>query len=251
MVTLDNLTVSYRQHPALHHISGQFAKGSLTSVVGPNGSGKTTLLKTILGLLPVDSGQLVVQAARSHIAYLPQLSEIDRNFPIRVGECVQLGFWGEAGAWSGLSSAQLKRSDLALQTVGLDDFAHRPISTLSAGQLQRVMFARLIVQDAQLILLDEPFNAVDSQTTVALLSLLQMWHIQQRTVIAVVHDDVQVRNVFPQTLLLAREVVAWGPTAQVMTQAHLHKTRTMAHAWDESAPLCSPNMAKTGKVTTW
>ncbi len=238
MVVLDNLTVSYRQHPALHHISGRFAQGSLTAVVGPNGSGKTTLLKTIMGLLPADGGQLVVAAQPSRVAYLPQLSEIDRNFPLRVAECVQLGCWATHGALGGLSAAQLARVQWALQTVGLDDFDQRPISTLSSGQLQRVLFARLLVQDAQLILLDEPFNAVDSKTTAALLSILQLWRTQQRTVIAVVHDDAQVRQYFPQTLLLAREVVAWGETEHVMTEPHLQQARTIAEAWNESAPLC-------------
>ena len=248
MVTLDNLTVSYRQHPALHHISGQFAPGSLTAVVGPNGSGKTTLLKSIMGLVPADGGQLTVAAQRARMAYLPQLPEIDRSFPLRVGECVQLGCWATVGAWGGLCSAQLARVQWALQAVGLSDFDHRPISTLSSGQLQRVLFARLLVQDAQLILLDEPFNAVDAQTTAALLGLLQLWHTQQRTVIAVVHDDAQVRQVFPQTLLLAREVVAWGPTAQVMTEPHLQRARAMAEAWDESALLCGGDLPNTRRV---
>lgn len=114
MVTIDNLTVSYRQHPALHHISGQFAPGSLTAVVGPNGSGKTTLLKSIMGLVPADGGQLTVATQRARVAYLPQLSEIDRSFPLRVGECVQLGCWATVGAWGGLCSAQLAHVQWAL-----------------------------------------------------------------------------------------------------------------------------------------
>ncbi len=248
MVAVDNLTVSYRQHPALHHISGHFAPGSLTAVVGPNGSGKTTLLKSIMGLLPLDGGHLTVAAPRARMAYLPQLSEIDRSFPLSVGECVQLGCWACAGAWGSLSSAQLARVQWALQTVGLDDFDQRPISTLSSGQLQRALFARLLVQDAELILLDEPFNAVDSKTTNALLSLLQLWHAQQRTVIAVVHDDAQVRQYFPQTLLLAREVVAWGQTADVMTLFNLNQARTMAEAWNESAPVCDVDALSMHKV---
>jgi zinc/manganese transport system ATP-binding protein len=247
VVTLENLTVSYRQHPALHHISGRFAQGSLTAVVGPNGSGKTTLLKSIMGLLPLDGGHLAVAAQRTRMAYLPQLSEIDRSFPISVGECVQLGCWAAKGAWGGLSGAQLARVQWALQTVGLDDFDQRPISTLSSGQLQRALFARLLVQDAELILLDEPFNAVDSKTTQALLSLLQLWHAQQRTVIAVVHDDAQVQQYFPQTLLLAREVVAWGQTAQVMIPAHLSQARNMAQAWNDTAPLCEVDRAVNGR----
>ncbi|SFU89190.1 zinc/manganese transport system ATP-binding protein [Polaromonas sp. YR568] len=238
MVTLDDLTVSYRQHPALHHISGCFAQGSLTAVIGPNGSGKSTLLKSIMGLLPASGGRVAVSAPRARIAYLPQLAEIDRGFPIDVHDCVLLGCWPHQGAWGGVQGGQLARVDSALHSVGLEGFERRPISSLSSGQLQRVLFARLLVQDAELILLDEPFSAMDSKTTSALLALVQLWHQQQRTVITVLHDNTQVCQHFPQTLLLARELVAWGPTAQVLTDSHLAQSRAMAEAWDEAAEVC-------------
>lgn len=238
MVTLDNLTVSYRQHPALHHITGRFGPSSLTAVVGPNGSGKSTLLKSIVGLLPASGGRVTVSAPHTRIAYLPQLAEIDRGFPIDVNDCVLLGCWPSRGAWGGVRGAQLARVDAALHAVGLTGFERRPISSLSSGQLQRVLFARMLVQDADLILLDEPFNAMDTKTTSALLALVKLWHQQRRTVIAVLHDDEQVRQHFPDTLLLAREVVAWGPTAQVVTEPNLARSRTMAEAWDETAEDC-------------
>ena len=237
MVTLDGLSVSYRRHPALHHISGRFARGSLTAVIGPNGSGKSTLLKSIAGLLPPSAGRVAVSAPRARIAYLPQLAEIDRGFPIDVRDCVLLGCWPTQGAWGGVQGAQLARVDAALHAVGLEGFERRPLSALSSGQLQRVLFARLLVQDAELILLDEPFNAMDGKTTSALLALVRQWHQQQRTVIAVLHDDGQVRRHFPQTLLLARELVAWGPTPQVVTEARLAQSRAMAEAWDEAAEV--------------
>jgi zinc/manganese transport system ATP-binding protein len=238
VVTLDNLTVSYRQHPALHHISGQFAKGSLTAVVGPNGSGKSTLLKSIMGLLPLAGGQMAVTAPRRRMAYLPQVAEIDRSFPMAVQDCVLLGFWPGFGAWSGVTDVQSAQVLTALQAVGLEGFESRPLNSLSSGQFQRVLFARLLVQDAQLILLDEPFSAMDSKTTAALLGLIAQWHTQGRTVIAVLHDDTQVRTHFPQTLLLAREMVAWGATDQVMTVAHLRQARALAEAWDDDAEFC-------------
>lgn len=242
LITLHNLTVSYRQHPALHHISGQFAPGSLTAVIGPNGSGKSTLLKSIVGLVPVaggpSGGALTVRTPRQHIAYLPQLSEMDRGFPIDVQDCVLMGCWGRVGAFSRVSPSLLARVDAALQAVGLQGFERRPVGTLSAGQVQRVMFARILVQDAQLILLDEPFNAVDAKTTARLLALVQQWHQERRTVVAVLHDDAQVRQYFPQTLLLARELVGWGPTAEVLTDARLQRARAMAEAWDETAEVC-------------
>ena len=242
VVSLRNLTVSYRQHPALHHISGSFAPGSLTAVVGPNGSGKSTLLKSIVGLLPIEGGRsgsaLTVMPARERIAYLPQIADIDRSFPIDVRDCVLLGCWGAAGAWGAVNRAMLGRVDAALQAVGLEGFERRSIGSLSSGQLQRVMFARMLVQDAELILLDEPFNAVDARTTAALLGLVRQWHGQRRTVIAVLHDDQLVREYFPSTLLLARELVGWGATGEVLTAPNLRRARAMAEAWDESAELC-------------
>ncbi len=238
MVRLDNLTVSYRQHPALHHINGQFAAGSLTAVIGPNGSGKSTLLKSIVGLLRQSGGQIRLGTARKRIAYLAQTTEIDRSFPMLVRDCVLLGAWASAGAWGRVTDALQQRVDAAIESVGLKGFEKRAVGSLSSGQLQRALFARLMVQDAELILLDEPFNAIDARTTEALLALVQQWHAEQRTVIAVLHDDGQVRAHFAQTLLLARELVAWGDTQQVLTPANLQRARALAEAWDDEADIC-------------
>lgn len=239
MVRLEDLTVAFRRHPALHHISGQFARGSLTAVTGPNGAGKSTLLKSILGLLPPASGGIRLTPDLQRIAYLPQQSELERSFPILVRDCILLGYWQQAGQFGALSPAMLARAESALSAVGLDGFARRAIGSLSAGQFQRMLFARLLLQDADLILLDEPFNAIDSKTTAELLRLVAAWHQEGRTVIAVVHDHAQIQRHFPQTLLLARDVIAWGDTATVMTADHLRQAKAMAEAWDESAPLCA------------
>ncbi len=242
MIALNNFTFSYQQHPALHHISGRFARGSLTAVIGPNGSGKSTLLKSLAGLLPLQhgphAGSLQWIQPCKRMAYLPQLSEVDRAFPLTVHDCVLLGCWGHVGAFSGVDAVMHAQVDGALDAVGLQGLERRTLGSLSSGQLQRVLFARLLVQDADLILLDEPFNAVDSKTTASLLGLIARWHQQQRTVIAVLHDDAQVRQHFPQTLLLAREMVAWGPTPEVLTEVNLACSRAMAQAWDEDAALC-------------
>lgn len=238
MVRIDNLTVSYRQHPALHHVSGEFANGSLTAVIGPNGSGKSTLLKSITGLLTSAGGRVQVNTPRARIAYLPQMTEIDRSFPMPVRDCVLLGCWSALGAWGGVDTGMLARADAAIHSVGLEGFEERTVGSLSSGQFQRVLFARLLMQDADLILLDEPFNAMDSRTTAALLDLIKQWHAQGRTVIAVLHDDVQVRAHFDQTVLLARELVAWGDTATVLTDANLLRARALAEAWDDSADIC-------------
>jgi len=238
MITLDNLTVSYRQHPALHHINGRFTTGSLTAVMGPNGSGKSTLLKSIVGLVKPSGGRVQLHVSSDRIAYLPQVAEIDCSFPMQVQDAVMLGAWSLLGAWGGVDSDLLARAQAAIHTVGLQGFEARPLGTLSSGQFQRVLFARLIVQDAQLILLDEPFTALDSRTTSALLELMHQWHTEGRTVVAVLHDDAQAHAHFDQTLLLARELVAWGPTAKALTPTHLQRARALAEAWDDQAEVC-------------
>jgi zinc/manganese transport system ATP-binding protein len=238
MVSIDNLTVSYRQHPALHHISGQFLAGALTAVIGPNGSGKSTLLKSIMGLIKPAGGCVRVSHRQARMAYLPQMTEIDRGFPLQVRDCVLLGCWPALGAFGGVTTSMLARADAAIQAVGLEGFEHRVVGSLSSGQFQRVLFARLLMQDAKVILLDEPFNAMDSRTTDALLGLIHQWQAQGRTVIAVLHDDAQVRSHFDQAVLLARELVAWGPTAQVLTEPHLQRARLLAEAWDDDADIC-------------
>ena len=232
MIRLDNLCVGYRRQTALQQVSGTFAPGSLTAVMGPNGAGKSSLLKALVGALPLRSGALQLGVPVNRVAYLPQLAEIDRSFPISVHDCVMLGAWGAAGAVRRIDANLRARVDQALQTVGLEGLEQRAIGTLSSGQLQRALFARLLVQDAPLILLDEPFNAVDGRTTQALQEIVARWHAEQRTVVAVIHDEVQARLHFPQTLLLAREVVAWGKTSDVLQDVHLQRVRRLAESWE-------------------
>lgn len=236
-VTLRDLTVSYRGHPAVHHLSGAFGAGQLTAVVGPNGAGKSTLLGALGGTIRDFEGRVERDPAL-RVAYLPQASALDRSFPVRVRELVAMGLWSRIGSFGGLRLDDQDRIDQALAAVGLGGFGHRWLGELSAGQAQRVLFARVLMQDAQLILLDEPFNAIDARTTADLLALLHRWKREARTVIAVLHDIEQVREHFEQVLLLAREQVAWGPTAEVLKAEHLFKARQMAEAWDESAPRC-------------
>ena len=217
-------------------------------MIGPNGAGKSTLLKSIAGMLPTEGqvkalaghshAALAVNTPDQHLAYLPQQNEMDRSFPINVFDCVTLGLWSQTGAFRGLTDGMLARVDAALQSMGLQGFERRPVGTLSSGQLQRALFARLIVQDAPLILLDEPFNAVDSKTAAALLALVLEWQREGRTVVAALHDDALVREHFPQALLLAHECIAWGPTKDVLTEPNLRRARNMVEAWDETAALC-------------
>lgn len=244
LVQLDNLTLGYQRHPAVHHIAGAFGEGSLTAIVGPNGAGKSTLLKGIMGLLkPLQGGVTLCGLPRQAIAYLPQQAEIDRSFPISVLDTVLLGHWRQVGAFRAMSPAMRDEAHAALAAVGLSGFENRPIGTLSSGQFQRVLFARTLLQDARLILLDEPFTAIDARTTADLLKVVHRWHGELRTVVAVLHDIEQVRAHFPDTLLLAREVVAWDSTAEALSPANLRRARAMAEAWDDDAMVCARGAA--------
>ena len=126
----------------------------------------------------------------------------------------------------------------AIDTVGLTGFEHRVLDTLSGGQLQRALFARVLVQDADLILLDEPFNAIDARTLTDLIALIGRWHKEGRTIAVVVHDHELVRAHFPESLLIARELVAWGPTAEVLNPVNLERARHFRETWDDNAPWC-------------
>ncbi len=240
-ISLTDVIVTYRRVPAVHHVSGTFEAGSLTAVAGPNGAGKSTLLKAIMGLLPVSDGRIDLAGLTARqIAYLPQMPEIDRSFPISVEQTVLLGAWPRAGAFGALDRVERTRAAGAIAKVGLSGYAHAPIADLSVGQWHRALFARLIMQDAPVILLDEPFAAVDERTTEDLMALVRNWRDEGRTVIAVLHDMSFVRRHFPRLLLLAREVVAWGPTEEVLTPETAERARAMTDRW-ASDPCSHPH----------
>lgn len=234
-----DLTLGYDRHPAVHHLNGTVEQGALLAVVGPNGAGKSTLFKGIVGAIKPLAGSIDVSTAGTHdIAYLPQSADVDRTFPISVYDMVAMGLWKRSGAFGGVGREGRDAIAHAIATVGLTGFEQRPIGTLSGGQMQRMLFARLLLQDAQVIVLDEPFNGIDSKTVADLVALMQRWHGEQRTILAALHDLDLVKATFPQSLLLAREVVAWGPTANVITAANLLKARQMCEAFDETAQAC-------------
>ena len=236
-VTFSDLTLGYNSHPAVHHLDGIVRRGSLTAVVGANGSGKSTLMKGIVGVLKPMSGHVAV-APGTRTAYLPQQSELDRSFPARVIDLVSLGLWPKRGLLGRMRAEDRDVVSRALTGVGLEGFEKRPIDTLSGGQLQRALFARVLVQDADLLLLDEPFNAIDSRTVGDLVALIKRWHGESRTIMVVVHDLDLVRQQFPEALLLARRPVAWGATAQTLGPDNLLRARQFHEAWDDRAPWC-------------
>ena len=226
VIELDDVPLGWRERSAVRSVSGVFRRGSLTAVVGPNGAGKSTLLKGIVGLLnPLKGCIRLTDDPRRDLAFLPQAGELDRSFPISVYDLVAMGAWRRVGAWRRFSAEEHERVEHALEAVRLADFRHRIIGTLSGGQLQRALFARLVLHDANTLLLDEPFSAMDRDTTEDLMQLLTTWHSEGRTVIAVLHDLELVRERFPEALLMARQAVAWGETSTVLTPENLHMAR--------------------------
>jgi len=238
-LTFRDLTLGYGSHPAVHHLDGRVEAGSLTAIVGENGSGKSTLMKGIVGVLTPMAGQSIAKRG-ARIAYLPQQSELDRSFPARVVDLISLGLWPKRGLLGRYTAEDMASVKDALTVVGLEGFEERSIDTLSGGQLQRALFARVLVQDAEIILLDEPFNAIDQRTVADLISLIKRWQSEKRTVMVVVHDVDLVREHFPETLLLARRAVAWGPTAEALSAENLGKARGFDEAWRDDAPWCEP-----------
>ena len=217
-IRLERLILRHGQRDVIRGLTGQFAPGSLTALIGDNGAGKTTLLRAMTGQHPISGGTIDSGLPTSRIALLAQDSQLDRSFPIGCRDVVALGLSGSLGPFRGIGTAQHRQIDQALAAVGLADLGDRSIGALSAGQFQRVLFARLILQDAPVLLLDEPFSAVDTATAADLLGILHEWHREGRTIVTVLHDHALARTHFPETLRLDGAKTSWGPTGRGPTE---------------------------------
>ena len=239
-IKFHNVTLGYDRHPAVHHLNGEVASGALVAVIGPNGAGKSTLFRGLAGILKPLSGSIDLGGLDIRdIAYLPQTADIDRSFPISVFDFVGTGLWRSTGFFGGMGKAARDKITQALAAVGLNGFENRSIGTLSGGQMQRMLFARVLLQDARLIVLDEPFNAIDAKTSADLLALVQALARRgpHRAGGAARHGA--GARPFPRNLLLARGPVAWGATAQVLTAENLMVAMRMCEAFDDSAAACA------------
>lgn len=246
-IRLDNLTLGYDRRPAVHHLDGVIAAGAALAVCGPNGAGKSTLLKGLAGLLQPLGGRIERHGASARgVAYLPQATDIDAAFPINIQDFTALGATRRMGLFERFDRSERARIEAALATVGLDGFEDRPLDTLSGGQMQRVLFARLIVEDRAVILLDEPFGAIDEATTDDLIAVIAKWREEGRTVVAVLHDLDLARRTFPQTLLLAREPIYWGDTREALSAGNLARARGMCAAYDRESRECGRDETRDG-----
>ena len=217
VIQIRNLALGYPDLTLFRQLSIDIEAGTTLAVLGANGSGKSTFVKMLLGLIPPLSGQIIWPKGRPHeIGYLAQMTEFDRRFPIRVRDLVSMGAWRGFGLQSGPD-----RVAAALDEAGLLSLADRPLHALSGGQLQRALFARVIVQDAPLILLDEPFAAVDQSTEEHLLSIIGRWRREGRVVVLVVHDLSSVLDHCSQVLLLGGGDATHGAVESVLAPERL------------------------------
>ncbi|WP_034990113.1 ABC transporter ATP-binding protein [Bartonella schoenbuchensis] len=216
----NNVTLGYANRTIIKDFSAKLTVNSLIAIIGDNGSGKSTLLKAIAGLIKPISGK-IVRPMKSRIAYLAQQCEIDRTFPINVETLIKTGLWSFCGLLKNQRSYQDKIKN-ALEIVGLTELANRSLDTLSSGQLQRALFARIIVQDSDIILLDEPFNGVDLNTQKDLLALITHWQKQGRTVLMALHDPLIVQEHFPKTIQINKQCAFYRETTPLPTPSNHH-----------------------------
>ena len=225
MIHIENLSVSYKETLALKDISLVLQGPTITGIIGPNGAGKSTLLKGMLGIIPHQGQAFLddkeVKKSLHRIAYVEQKINIDYNFPIKVKECVSLGLFPSIPLFRSLNAKHWKKVEEALEIVGLADYAERQISQLSGGQFQRVLIARCLVQEADYILLDEPFVGIDSVSEEIIMNTLRDLKKAGKTVLIVHHDLSKVSHYFDQVLLVNREVIAFGPPKETFTETNL------------------------------
>lgn len=238
MLSVSNLVIGYGADAVARDLSFSLKAGEILAIIGHNGSGKSTLVKTILGIEQTLAGTLmwtgastgaraVTGAVTGHVGatgarpaplgYLGQLTEFDRRFPMRVCDLVATGAWSQLGFFDAAGRSARRQADVALDRVGLRDIATLPLHKLSAGQLQRALFARTIVQDAQVIILDEPFAAVDQNTEAELMQHVLDWAAEGRAVIMVLHSLSAALAHCQNTLLLGRGIGRFGASEQVLT----------------------------------
>lgn len=228
MIEIKNLTVTYKDTPALDNINVTLSNSKIIGIVGPNGAGKSTLIKAVLniisskGIIKIDNKLSKDQLGS--VAYVEQKINIDYNFPIKVRECVSLGIYPKIGLFKNLNKSDWQKVDEALKLVGLEEFSNRQISELSGGQFQRVLIARCLVQEAKYIFLDEPFIGIDSVSEEIIMNTLRKLRDNGHTILIVHHDLRKVHAYFDEVLLLNKKLISYGSTKETFTRENLTNT---------------------------
>ena len=218
-IEIRNLTVAYGENIALENLNLDIETGSLMALVGPNGAGKSTLIKTILKFLKQITGEIKINGKT--LAYVPQRNSVDWDFPTTLFDVVEMGCYGRVGLFKRVSKEEKQKVLKAIEQVGMLDFKDRQISELSGGQQQRAFIARALVQEADIYLMDEPFQGVDSTTEKSIVDILKKLKSEGKTLIVVHHDLQTVPTYFETVTFINKSVIASGKIKEVFTQENI------------------------------
>ena len=218
-IEIKNLTVAYGENIALEDFNLDVEIGSLMALVGPNGAGKSTLIKTILKFLKQITGEIKING--KNLAYVPQRNSVDWDFPTTLFDVVEMGCYGRVGLFKRVSKEEKQKVLKAIEQVGMLDFKDRQISELSGGQQQRAFIARALVQEADIYLMDEPFQGVDSTTEKSIVDILKKLKSEGKTLIVVHHDLQTVPTYFETVTFINKSVIASGKIKEVFTQENI------------------------------
>ena len=221
-IEIRNLTVAYGENIALENFNLDIEAGSLMALVGPNGAGKSTLIKTILRFLKQITGEIKINGKT--LAYVPQRNSVDWDFPTTLFDVVEMGCYGRVGLFKRVSKEEKQKVLKAIEQVGMLDFKDRQISELSGGQQQRAFIARALVQEADIYLMDEPFQGVDTTTEKSIVEVLKKLKSEGKTLLVVHHDLQTVPTYFESVTFINRTVVVSGKVKEVFTQENIDKT---------------------------
>ena len=218
-IEIRNLTVAYGENIALENLNLDVEAGSLMALVGPNGAGKSTLIKTILKFLKQITGEIKINGKT--LAYVPQRNSVDWDFPTTLFDVVEMGCYGRVGLFKRVNKEEKQKVLKAIEQVGMLDFKDRQISELSGGQQQRAFIARALVQEADIYLMDEPFQGVDSTTEKSIVDILKKLKSEGKTLIVVHHDLQTVPTYFETVTFINKSVIASGKIKEVFTQENI------------------------------
>ena len=221
-IEIKNLTVAYGENIALEDLNLNIEVGSLMALVGPNGAGKSTLIKAILKFLKQITGEIKINAKT--LAYVPQRNSVDWDFPTTLFDVVEMGCYGRVGLFKRVSKEEKQKVLKAIEQVGMLEFKDRQISELSGGQQQRAFIARALVQEADIYLMDEPFQGVDSTTEKSIVEILKKLKSEGKTIIVVHHDLQTVPTYFESVALINKAVIISGKVSEVFTQENIDVT---------------------------
>lgn len=218
-IEIRKLTVAYGENIALENLNLDIEAGSLMALVGPNGAGKSTLIKTILKFLKQITGEIKINGKT--LAYVPQRNSVDWDFPTTLFDVVEMGCYGRVGLFKRVNKEEKQKVLKAIEQVGMLDFKDRQISELSGGQQQRAFIARALVQEADIYLMDEPFQGVDSTTEKSIVDILKKLKSEGKTLIVVHHDLQTVPTYFETVTFINKSVIASGKVKEVFTQENI------------------------------